>query len=76
MKRGSSAKLAALFLVIAGTALYGSLSSASTTKPAESGFKVSPNVVGGGGGSVLLSAKVSNGTKCIFLVSPAVSGFA
>ena len=76
MKRGSSAKLAALFLVIAGTALYGSLSSASTTKPAESGFKVSPNVVGGGGGSVLLSAKVTNATTCIFLVSPAVSGFA
>ena len=77
MQRGFSAKLAALLLCIAGAAFYGSLSSsASTPKPIESGFKVSPNVVGNGGGFVLLSAKVSNGTKCIFLVSPAVPGFA
>ena len=77
MKRGFSAKLAVLLLCIAGAALYGSLSSsASTPKPTESGFKVSPNVVGNGGGSVLLSAKVINATTCIFLVSPAVSGFA
>ena len=77
MQRGFSAKLAALLLFIAGAAFYGSLSSsASTPKPSESAFKVAPNVVGGGGGSVLLSAKVSNGTKCIFLVSPAVPGFA
>ncbi|HUC79070.1 MAG TPA: hypothetical protein VMQ58_02405 [Candidatus Saccharimonadales bacterium] len=68
-------KLTILFILLAGSAMFiADVSAASSLKPTVSGFKVFPSTVSNSGGSVLLSAKVSNATRCIITVKPAISG--
>jgi len=68
-------KLTILFILLAGSVMFiADVSAASSLKPTVSGFKVFPSTVSNSGGSVLLSAKVSNATRCIITVKPAISG--
>jgi hypothetical protein len=68
-------KLLLVALLLTNIVTFGiEASAASSTKPTVSGFKVFPSTVSTSGGSVLLTARVTNATRCIITVKPVVSG--
>jgi len=68
-------KLLLVALLLTNIVTFGiEASAASSTKPTVNGFKVFPSTVSTSGGSVLLTARVTNATRCIITVKPVVSG--
>ena len=62
------------FVLLSSAIVIGSVTAASSTKPAASNFNVSPLTLNYTGGSVTLSATVKNATRCIYTTIPAVAG--
>jgi hypothetical protein len=69
-------RVSVVFLLIAVSIIsVNGVSAVVSAKPTVSNFVVVPTTIKYTGGSIKLSATVKNATRCIFRVTPAVSGF-